>query len=559
MTVDTIDLDCSLCLSLEEWLRSSFAQETQRTVEEKILRFLFSTSPDDPQFQRNVEQLAWIGSNEKAKPLIAREIIELNTTIAGSPVLHCGFGKSLRKGASKIGRFIAKHKMEILAGVALSATGIGIAATLGYTLSVSLGSTAGGIAVYGAKSIFDSDDKHKPNKKIPNVPPPSSTVDMAVIGKPITSSWPKIDLPSVPNELLVTTEGIWADGQYYSTSDLMKDSLIAEELSKNRSTAPNYYSDSFNPLGNQNPFLLSPPHFLGDAMEVPELKELYLPTESIPNQTGIDGLQGISPDHWSDFDAPSKYAPNSRDPITGSPSYNDSRSRKFTLHGKESSGLQIGWINGVGNSFDESKDNGSYLQKLTGGYTVCGIYNCSHTAPVDVLEAGVLNYPGFSPNTSRLLQNDWKSFHEANLCRPHAKFLQVCHSQGAIHVRNALENLPEAIRDRVIVIAIAPAAVVPKRLCFKSFNYASEKDFIYKLEPSPASTTPLRIDSLMVPALGESAEERVELIILEAHSNDKGIDHEFQSPTYQPVLDRILAKYEEHRGEFKPEESETLK
>lgn len=550
MTVEAMDIDSNPGLSLEGWLGSSEAQDLQRTLEEKILRFLFSTTPDDHQYQQMVQQLAWIGS--KAKPLIAREIVELNTG-SDSLVLHCGLGKQLRKSTSKICRFIAEHKTAILVGAGLCATGIGLAAVLGYSLTM----CAGGIAVAGAGCIFDSKDKQTPNPKIPNIPSPSSSVEVAIGQQPFSSLLPKLDLPSIPNELLVNTEGIWANGQYYPTSDLMKGSLVTEELSKYPSTSPNYLCDSSKLFENQNPFLPSPQNYLGDVAKLSEDPPLHsnIVSSKTDGEGKNDSLASL-PNPWrGDFSSPSDLAPNSLDPITGKPKYNDSRSRKFTILGKESSGLHIGWINGVNNSFEDSKDNGTYLQKLTGGYTVCGVYNCSHTIVWDVLEAGVLNYPGYSPNAARLLQNNWKAFHEANLDRPNAKFLQVCHSQGAIHVRNALERSPQEIRDRLMVVAAAPAAVVPKRLCFKSFNYASEKDFIYKLEPAPSQTVPYRLDGVIVPAVGEAIDDRGELIILEAHSEAQGIDHEFQSLTYQDALIKLLEDYKEHKGEYLPDEN----
>lgn len=37
-------------------------------------------------------------------------------------------------------------------------------------------------------------------------------------------------------------------------------------------------------------------------------------------------------------------------------------------------------------------------------------------------------------------------------------------------------TLPKEIRDRVIVVAIAPAAIIPDGICFKSVNYACKGD-----------------------------------------------------------------------------------
>ena len=69
-------------------------------------------------------------------------------------------------------------------------------------------------------------------------------------------------------------------------------------------------------------------------------------------------------------------------------------------------------------------------------------------------------------------------FHEEHRDDLDAKYLQLCHSQGAIHVKNALLESAKEIQNRVIVVAISPACDYFKSLCFDSFNYASNRDVI---------------------------------------------------------------------------------
>ncbi len=214
----------------------------------------------------------------------------------------------------------------------------------------------------------------------------------------------------------------------------------------------------------------------------------------------------------------------------------------------------IGWINGINNTFEVAKRSGVYLQTLSDGHTISGIYNRTHTVAIDLLESSLLNHNGYSPVTNQLLQNEWTAFHETNRGNSSAKLLQICHSQGALHVKNALENCPPEVRDRVIVIAIAPAAIVPKRLCFKSYNYASEKDIIYQFDPT--FKYPLVkgvVDDVLVPRFGEiSPEDLAELVILKPHAEATGLDHSFQSPTYRKVLIEKLEDYLQHAGEYEP-------
>jgi hypothetical protein len=234
-------------------------------------------------------------------------------------------------------------------------------------------------------------------------------------------------------------------------------------------------------------------------------------------------------------------------------------STPFTIPGRQDS--DICWTNGISNTFEDSKNSARYIQSLAGGSEVSGVYNCTHSLLIDVLEAGVLNHPGYSPNTAPMLEGKWRQFLEANKHRPNARLLQVCHSQGAIHVRNALEHAPPEIRDRVIVVAIAPAAVVPKELCFNSFNYVSKKDSVYQMEPAPLTSKNFTFDEVLIPSGKEEIvhPHRDELIILEPHPDATGMDHEFQSPTYREHLKKTIATYKLYEGEFRPDQKERIR
>lgn len=359
-----------------------------------------------------------------------------------------------------------------------------------------------GVVVAGAGSVFSREDNQVP--LIPICAPPASKQEIALFNQSCFASLPRLELPSSANELLVTADGIWANGQFYSHRDLMEQSTFSKELTEVA-------------LANSE-FLSSQPYYGA----IPPLR------------VGIE--QPL-------FPQPLDMPMNNEPMIWNQPG----QSMSFVVNGKDCHGM-VSWINGIRNTLQDSQDSAKYIQKLSGGFTVCGVYNCTHF-PLDLLEAGVLNYAGYSPNTALLLQNDWKKFHELNKDYPNAKLLQVCHSQGAIHVRNALEGLPPEIQDRIIVVAIAPAAVVPKKLCFASYNYVSENDFVYKLEPTPDA---LRLEESMIPNYVKRTHE--ELIILPPHLGVSGMDHEFQSPTYRDELEKKLADYRAHRGEYLPQE-----
>lgn len=506
MEVD--DLDLSESLDLERWLRSEAVAEFQQTIEAKMVEFLFNSNLEEPYFLRAVQMLAWIGSRDETRVSLQREVVELSK-MDESLFIHCGLCKELWKGSCKTARFVYDHKVEILVGAALAATAVGVAVATGYTCSVAVS----GVVIAGAGSIFTSEEPHK--SFIPNIAPPSSKQEIAIASQSPFSSLPKLELPSSDMEFLVTAEGIWANGQFFSNEQLMKRSLFSDELSKLAPFKPEVFAER-------------------------------LAAQSFEEGSNTLSFESIAQEPKLNIPAPICEAqPN--------------RSKPFTIEGKLTDMGHISWINGICNSLDESQESARYIQSLSDGFAVSGIYNCTHGAVADVLESG-LNHLGYSPNTADLLRNEWQNFHETNKSRPNARLLQVCHSQGAIAVKNALLSTSPEVRDRVIVIAVAPAAVVPDRLCFKSFNYASEKDFVYKLEPSPGRpVTSLTLDDVLIPTFGEATDDRGELVILEPHPEATGIDHAFQSPTYVRELQRVIENYKEHKGEYLSEEKRDLK
>jgi tetratricopeptide (TPR) repeat protein len=234
MSVHSVDEES---LSLADWLQTEEVGKAQRHLEERILKALFSLDPSSPAFQSLAAGLAWLGSRPMQKPLLAREI----ATLSDPTVEPCG----LFKGLGKVTHFVSQHIWEITAGVGLVATGFGIAAVTGYAISASIG----GVVVAGAGAVYES-WKDKPCPKIPEVPLPSSKEELALFGEPLPSSLPKLDLPSSPTELLITPDGIWANGQFFSTASLNQHSSFSTGPQLDWKTFASY-SDSFKEPSHQ--------------------------------------------------------------------------------------------------------------------------------------------------------------------------------------------------------------------------------------------------------------------------------------------------------------------
>jgi len=191
--------------------------------------------------------------------------------------------------------------------------------------------------------------------------------------------------------------------------------------------------------------------------------------------------------------------------------------------------LGIGFINGIWNNLKGSKEGAEYVSRLSGGYNVHAVYNATH-GNMDLPECLMgLNYIATEP--VRQLHKMWNSFFDKSSAN--AKFLMICHSQGAIHVRNALLDYPPELRERILVVAIAPAAYIYRETCADVFHYRAEwwRDLVPRFD------------------IFGSARAKDTIVTLTSDPNASALDHEFMSPTYQAKLRQHITNYIQSRGE----------
>lgn len=189
----------------------------------------------------------------------------------------------------------------------------------------------------------------------------------------------------------------------------------------------------------------------------------------------------------------------------------------------------IGFINGIWNNLDDSVDNARYLARMS-GYNIRGVYNATHGSINDIGECKLgLNFKATEP--VRQLHKMWYNFF--NNSSPNSKFLMICHSQGAIHVRNALLDFPPELRERILVVGIAPAGYMYEGTCADAIYYraSASRDF--------------------VPRIDSEGYKRVKgrVIDLQSHPDAPYFDHPFQSPTFQASLIKHLSNYLNSNGE----------
>lgn len=197
------------------------------------------------------------------------------------------------------------------------------------------------------------------------------------------------------------------------------------------------------------------------------------------------------------------------------------RSFLYDIPGKFPAKGQIGFINGM-NSTPRTAFYDAYRlwQTACQGNRLTCVYSATKGA-WDYL-GGLYSQKGIVLPASRLLIHQWAEF----LIRaPHARYLQICSSRGAIEVQAALLCLPEEIRKRIIVIAIAPAYLISSTLCHRAVNLVIEDDPVPILSPNHE-------------LIGTSQD----VWVLLSH-NDGATPHDLHGISYRKVLAQLVDRY----------------
>lgn len=518
-------------------------------------------------------------------------------------------GKKLPHGVFKsIKKFWKKHKMEILIGA-------GVVAVVGTIVAVTIftgGVGAGAAAVAGGAALDklnDSDspppaqssDEAKEEPKAeeappPPPPPPPSPPPPPPPVLPPPMPLPEITLPPIPS--ISPSSGLLTSA---TTSEKLLESILPPVGWPNQfsQAAPGFFPNF-------------PPEFHGKPFTYPQTSIPVMPSTwsqnaflqfcnrpiSFPTQSpfSMPEIKPISSPSWTDrvrnflqvvgagvvdncdlvnlnfplatnpdvllkerlqeilgligreiVDNPRIYEPG-EELVTKPPT-----SSNMSVLGVLPNHFRIGGINGMNTSEAEKESHRAYLGGYAPDASMDWVYNRTHSAPIDVMEIFGFNYPGYSPYTAELLVQNWTDFHEKNKNNPDAKYLQFCHSQGAIHTKNALRGAPQEIRDRVIVVAIAPAAVVSKKICFKSFNYACKTDLVHYGEMLAALLKTLATglsSTLLDFSFSDALEDHEELILLDPLPGSSGMNHDFQNGVFKEIVERSIKNYLNSEGEI---------
>ncbi len=185
------------------------------------------------------------------------------------------------------------------------------------------------------------------------------------------------------------------------------------------------------------------------------------------------------------------------------------------------------FTNGICNTSLDAEKAGMQLSQIGAGIKIDVIYNKTHSLPIDVLEC-VVCHLGVISTPAKIFVKQIKEWEKTST--ENAKFLVCCHSGGADQVKNGLKTLDVKTQQKIIVLAIAPSVIIPRELCFDSFNYISKRDFVTHLD-----------------VCGKIKYGK-ELTILKPHPDAPLWDHDFMSPTFDEVKRQHINEYLELLG-----------
>lgn len=396
-------------------------------------------------------------------------------------------GREISRGGRKAGHWVKEHKTEVIIGAIVVAI-IAAAILLPQILP----------ALAAVPAAFPDNDTNDDHSKKPTTPTSSS-----------------------PNPFSTTPR----NNPLSHSSDL--------DLNKPLDFSELHYRPWETPFPKDTPSLSSPSNnLLASLSSPPSQIPSYTPSSQVTPPPVYQRFFG-----FIDHDSPPRVY---IDPQGNSPP--NPPAHLFTVPGKRLDGKLLLGINGMDNSYEEAVSHGQYTNKLSGGYEIKWVYSPTYGRPGDVIKAGAELIGHVSPE-ALLLRQEIQAFHDQHANNPNAKCFVSCFSRASIDVKNALEGLSHEVQQRVIVVAVAPATVVPKKMCYRSFNYSSKNDPVPHLQTWGIAG--FGLESGLTPEIYQNIhdENHRELIILEPHPGETNFGHGYQQPGFEQLLEEHINKF----------------
>ena len=208
----------------------------------------------------------------------------------------------------------------------------------------------------------------------------------------------------------------------------------------------------------------------------------------------------------------------------------DQGAHQYQQKGATYGPVYVTGINGICNTLEESKSNFSYSLGMAVGCPGGAVYNATHGL-WDFVEA-FANIVGIRTRPVALLEKTWRDYF--NNCPEDGIIIHYCHSQGTAQTKLALKNMPEELRKRIHVIAVAPTSYIDKKLCGSVEHLVSRWDVV------PWIDLPGRIRN----------SDTIQMVDRDPHASH--FDHAYQSDSYKDAINKRTQFIRTTFGDLRP-------
>lgn len=181
---------------------------------------------------------------------------------------------------------------------------------------------------------------------------------------------------------------------------------------------------------------------------------------------------------------------------------------------------QIGLHNGMCTNAETAYEHAAKISSnCAQGFNL----HCTYSATVNPISDSLSAYigqAGIATPPALLLLEQWLDFFESN---EDSRLLQICHSRVAIEVSNALRYLSPELRQRLIVITVAPACFIAADQAYRVCNLIVQSDPVVMFS---ANNELLDADHT-----------------LKLASNDDFNPHNLHGASFQTCLSSMISKY----------------
>ena len=138
----------------------------------------------------------------------------------------------------------------------------------------------------------------------------------------------------------------------------------------------------------------------------------------------------------------------------------------------------VGFLNGVGNGYNDCLESSTHLGILLNHNVM--ITHSGTFGPFYDYERYLCARFGFTCEITTKIHESWNRYFDKN---PDGYIFWVCHSRGAVDTANALATFSEELRQRIVVVAVAPGGLIDPNLCHSVVHLIASEDLVPRLDP----------------------------------------------------------------------------